>query len=61
MLVTKMGNRWITQTVQKKGTGLWYTLQYGNGIYVKTLQVLVPDSASYKQIAMQVLRSYKPV
>jgi hypothetical protein len=59
--VIKIGNGWETKTIQRKGTGLWYTLQYGDKNYVKTLQVLVPDGSIYESIAMRVLRSYKPV
>lgn len=59
--VTKYADGYEVNEVQRKGTALWFTVKFLDKTYVKTLQVIVPDQANYKQLATEVVKSYNPI
>ncbi|QQE79220.1 hypothetical protein [Alicyclobacillus sp. SO9] len=57
--VSKVSNGYEIQETQKKGNGLWYTIQLFNKNYFNTLTVIIPsNSGYYKGIAQSVIQSY---
>lgn len=59
--VTKYAGGYEVNEVQKKGTALWFTVEFLDKTYVKTLQVVVPNQTDFKQIASKIVSSYNPL
>lgn len=58
--ISKYGDGYEIHEEQKR-SAFWYTVQFFDKTYIKTLQVIIPDQKNYKQLASEVIKSYNPV